>query len=107
MAKTPAKKAGAAKAGAVKAVKKAPKRALCVGINDYPYDGSDLNGCVPDATEWGKLLVDHFGFSWERVRELDAKGVFAKQAEAEKEVTDLSAFRFLTNFVRRKRIIDL
>ena len=51
--------------------------------------------------------MDHFGFSWERVRELDAKGVFAKQAEAEKEVTDLSAFRFLTNFVRRKRIIDL
>ena len=53
------------------------------------------------------FAVDHFGFSWERVRELDAKGVFAKQAEAEKEVTDLSAFRFLTNFVRRKRIIDL
>ncbi|HEU4394578.1 MAG TPA: HEAT repeat domain-containing protein, partial [Planctomycetota bacterium] len=53
------------------------------------------------------FAVDHFGFSWERVRELDAKDVFAKQAEAEKEVTDMSAFRFLTNFVRRKRIIDL
>ena len=25
------------------------KKALCVGINDYPYEGSDLNGCVNDA----------------------------------------------------------
>ena len=25
------------------------KKALCVGINDYPYDGSDLNRCVNDA----------------------------------------------------------
>jgi metacaspase-1 len=38
------------------------KRALCVGINDYPYDGSDLNGCVNDARAWAKLLVEHFDF---------------------------------------------
>lgn len=31
------------------AKRKAHKRALCVGINDYPYDGNDLNGCVNDA----------------------------------------------------------
>ncbi|MCK6480891.1 MAG: HEAT repeat domain-containing protein [Planctomycetes bacterium] len=53
------------------------------------------------------FAADHFGFSWERIRELDAKGTFARQSDAEKEVTDLSAFRFLTNFVRRKRIVDL
>ena len=53
------------------------------------------------------FAVDHFGFSWEKVRELDAREVFARQSDAEKEVTDLSAFRFLTNFVRRKRIVDL
>ena len=29
------------------------KRAFCVGINDYPYDGSDLNGCVNDAKSLG------------------------------------------------------
>lgn len=38
------------------------KKALCVGINDYPYDGSDLNGCVNDANAWAKLLTDHFDF---------------------------------------------
>jgi HEAT repeat protein len=53
------------------------------------------------------FAVNHFGLSWERVRELDARGVFARQAESEREVADLSAFRFLTNFVRRKRIVDL
>lgn len=38
------------------------KRALCVGINDYPYDGSDLNGCVNDARGWAELLTGHFDF---------------------------------------------
>ena len=39
------------------------KKAFCVGINDYPYDGSDLNGCVNDANVWAQLLVDHYDFS--------------------------------------------
>lgn len=38
------------------------KKALCVGINDYPYDGNDLNGCVNDAKAWAGLIIDHFGF---------------------------------------------
>jgi metacaspase-1 len=42
--------------------KKAHKRAFCVGINDYPYDGSDLNGCVNDANAWAGLLIDHYDF---------------------------------------------
>ena len=39
------------------------KKALCVGINDYPYDGSGLNGCVNDAKAWADLLVNHYGFA--------------------------------------------
>lgn len=39
------------------------KRAFCVGINDYPDDGSDLNGCVNDANAWAGLLKDHYDFS--------------------------------------------
>jgi hypothetical protein len=39
------------------------KKAFCVGINDYPYDGSDLNGCVNDAKAWADLLVDHYDFT--------------------------------------------
>ncbi|MCL4297978.1 MAG: caspase family protein [Anaerolineae bacterium] len=39
------------------------KKAFCVGINDYPYDGSDLNGCVNDAQAWAELLVAHYDFT--------------------------------------------
>jgi hypothetical protein len=39
------------------------KKALCVGINDYPYDGSDLNGCVNDARSWARLLQEKFDFA--------------------------------------------
>lgn len=39
------------------------KKALCVGINDYPYEGSDLNGCVNDAKAWAALLTGHYDFA--------------------------------------------
>jgi hypothetical protein len=39
------------------------RKALCVGINDYPGDGSDLNGCVNDARAWAALLADGYGFA--------------------------------------------
>lgn len=39
------------------------KRALCVGINDYPVRGADLKGCVNDARAWAELLRDHYGFA--------------------------------------------
>ncbi len=39
------------------------KKAFCVGINDYPYEGSDLNGCINDAKAWADLLINHFDFS--------------------------------------------
>lgn len=44
------------------------KKAFCVGINDYPYEDSDLNGCVNDARAWAELLVEHFDFPEENVR---------------------------------------
>ncbi len=34
------------------------KKAFCVGVNDYPYDDSDLN----DARAWAKLLAERFDF---------------------------------------------
>lgn len=33
------------------------KRALCIGINDYPGTGSDLAGCVNDARDWAEELT--------------------------------------------------
>jgi hypothetical protein len=38
------------------------KRALCVGINNYPGTGSDLNGCVNDAKDW-KAALQARGYS--------------------------------------------
>lgn len=38
------------------------KRALCVGINDYPGTGSDLSGCVNDAKDW-KAALESRGYS--------------------------------------------
>lgn len=32
------------------------KRAVCVGINNYPGTDSDLNGCVNDARDWSAEL---------------------------------------------------
>jgi metacaspase-1 len=40
------------------------KKALCVGINDYPFgDENDLKGCVNDANDWATLLKNHFDFN--------------------------------------------
>jgi len=38
------------------------KKALCVGINNYPGTSNDHNGCVNDANDWSALLQD-YGFS--------------------------------------------
>ena len=33
------------------------KRALCMGINNYPGTHMDLNGCVNDANDWAAELA--------------------------------------------------
>ena len=38
-------------------------KALCVGINDYPIEGNDLNGCVNDAHAWADTLASKFQFA--------------------------------------------
>ena len=43
--------------------KSAKRKALCIGINDYPYAGNDLNGCVNDAKAWAELLTKNFNFA--------------------------------------------
>ncbi len=37
------------------------KKAICVGINNYPGTSNDLLGCVNDAIDWAAVLKD-FGF---------------------------------------------
>lgn len=50
-------------AKSVKKTKGASRKALCVGINDYPYAGNDLNGCVNDAKAWAEMLIKNFNFA--------------------------------------------
>jgi len=44
------------------------KKALCIGINEYPFQKHGLNGCVNDAKAWGDLLVNHYGFANKNVK---------------------------------------
>jgi metacaspase-1 len=55
------------------------KYGLCVGINDYPGTGSDLEGCVNDAKDWRRFL-EHRGY--EVAMLLDAKATRANMHQA-------------------------
>ncbi len=47
------------------------KRALCVGINDYPGANLDLDGCVNDASDWQALLEGR-GYLVRRLHDTEA-----------------------------------
>ena len=57
------------------------KRALCIGINDYPGTGSDLSGCVNDAEDWAEELTKR-GFEVEMMRDAHATGAAMRAAMA-------------------------
>jgi HEAT repeat protein len=52
------------------------------------------------------FAMDHLGYEYKELRELRQRGVFRKATDAEKETRDLSTFRFITTFVREKRLAD-
>jgi metacaspase-1 len=49
------------------------KRALLVGINDYPGTQNDLQGCINDITNLYDVLVKYFGFATTDIRLLSDK----------------------------------
>jgi hypothetical protein len=55
------------------------KKALCVGINDYPIAGMELNGCVNDARAWSSLLRKQYDFASADVRLLLDKAATHRQ----------------------------
>ena len=55
------------------------KKALCVGINDYPIAGMDLKGCVNDAKAWSALLRKQYDFPSADVRVLLDKAATHEQ----------------------------
>lgn len=59
------------------------KRALCIGINDYPGTDSDLSGCVNDCNDWAGALAAR-GFAVTQL--LDGQ---AKKASMVAAISDL------------------
>jgi metacaspase-1 len=55
------------------------KRAVCVGINDYPGIFNDLKGCVNDAKDWSALLQG-FGFDVNMILDSQATRTNVKAA---------------------------
>lgn len=55
------------------------KKAICIGINDYPGTGMDLRGCVNDAEDWASELARR-GFATSKL--LDANATKAKLVAA-------------------------
>jgi hypothetical protein len=55
------------------------KKALCIGINNYPGTHMDLNGCVNDANDWAETLATR-GFSVSKL--LDAQATKAAMLAA-------------------------
>jgi hypothetical protein len=55
------------------------KRALCIGINDYPGTDSDLAGCVNDANDWAAVFGRR-GFVVEKILNQQAKGKALRKA---------------------------
>lgn len=65
------------------------KRALCVGINDYPGTNMDLAGCVNDAKDW-QALLELRGYQVKRL--LDSEATRANVVRAlEALIADASA----------------
>ena len=52
------------------------------------------------------FALDRLGYDYATVRKLAANGVFRKSGRAAKETRDVSTFRFITTFVRDKRLAD-
>ncbi len=55
------------------------KRALCIGINDYPGTQSDLSGCVNDAQDWAAVLKKR-DFTVNTILNKDATGDAMRKA---------------------------
>lgn len=56
------------------------KKAICIGINNYPGSANDLQGCVNDANDWANFL---------RLNGFETKTLLDKKATKNKLLTEL------------------
>jgi len=64
------------------------KKALCIGINNYPGTGMDLQGCVNDANDWAATLTGR-GFAVTKL--LDSQATKANMVAAMKSLIGKAA----------------
>lgn len=74
--------------------------------NHFDLQGLEKAPGLSSADDRRSYAVDHMGLGYEELRELDAAKVWKSGSKANKAARDLSAFRFITNFVRDKRKTD-
>jgi HEAT repeat protein len=70
----------------------------------------DLQGMkearLSDEKERMGFAMNHLGYDYAELRELREKGIFLKQPTAIRGTRDMTIFRFITTFVRQKRLAD-
>jgi len=75
--------------------------------NHFNLQGLERVTGLKTAADRMAYSIDHKGLDWDDVRKLADDKVWDSQAKSVERVRDLSAFRFITNFVRQKRKADL
>ncbi len=71
--------------------------------NHFDLQGLERVTGLRTAEDRMAYAMDHMGMDYPTLRKLAEAHVWSRQADAVKRVRDLSAFRFITNFVRLKR----
>lgn len=72
--------------------------------NHFDLQGLEKADGLSTPAERQAYAMDHMGLTYARWREIKGKKFWSSSPRAARHVPDLSAFRFLTNFVRAKRI---
>jgi HEAT repeat protein len=76
-------------------------------VNHFNHQGFHFATGLKTAEDRAAYAMDHMGLTYADMRLHAANKVFDSSGRCEKEITDESAFRFLSNFVRLKRRVDL
>lgn len=76
-------------------------------VNHFSHQGFHFAPDLKTAEDRMAYAVDHMGVTYADLRDFAARKVFDSPQRCEKEVSDESAFRFLSTFVRHKRRVDL
>ena len=72
-------------------------------VNHFDLQGLAKAKHLKQAKDRMIFAMDHMGLTYEELRELARRKIWANQSKSAEVARDLSAFRFITNFVRQKR----